>query len=95
MYHNYDESVDHIVSVCPVLVKDKYLHRDDKAAAYMHWNICKPCNLPAAEKWYKPNTITENDECTILWDMPIHTDREIMANRPDIIVKEKEQKQCY
>ena len=27
--------------------------------------------------------------------MPTHTDREIKANRPDIIVKDKEQKQCY
>ena len=63
----------------------------------MHWNICKHYNLPATEKWYehKPNTVTENDECTILWDIPIHTDREIKANRPDIIVKDKEQKQCY
>ena len=44
---------------------------------------------------HKPNTVTENDECTILWDMPIHTDREIQANRPDITVKDEELKQCY
>ena len=68
MCHNCDESVDHIVSGCPVLAKDEYLHNHDKAAAYMHWNICKHYNLPATEKWYehKPNTVTENDECTIL-----------------------------
>ena len=63
----------------------------------MHWNICKQYNLPAPEKWYeqKPNAVTENDECTILWDMPVHTDSEINANRPDIIVKDNKQKQCY
>ena len=63
----------------------------------MLWNICKHYNLTATEKWYKhkPNTVTEYDECTILWDMSLHTDREIKANRPDIIVKDKEQKQCH
>ena len=34
-------------------------------------------------------TVTENNEATILWDMPIQTDREIKANRPDLVVKDK------
>ena len=92
MCQNGDQSVDHIVSGCPVLAKDEYLHRHDKPAAYLHGNICKHYNLPATEKWYEhnPNTVTKK-----WWNMPIHTDREIKANRPDIIVKDKVQKQCY
>ena len=41
------------------------------------------------ERWYEhePKTVTENDSVTILWDMPIHTDRTIAANRPDIVLK--------
>ena len=31
---------------------------------------------------------------TILWDMPIHTDREIKANRPDIVVKDYQERKC-
>ena len=31
---------------------------------------------------------------TILWDKTIFTDREILANRPDIIVHNKEEKSC-
>ena len=31
---------------------------------------------------------------TILWDTPIQTDREIKANRPDIVVKDKQEKSC-
>ena len=33
------------------------------------------------EKWYEhePQTVTERDNITILWDMPIQTDREIKA----------------
>ena len=30
----------------------------------------------------------------ILWDMPIQTDKEIKANRPDIVVKNKKEKTC-
>ena len=53
MCHNWDESVDHIVPGCPVQAKDEYLHRHDKAAEKMHWNICKHYNLPATEKFYE------------------------------------------
>ena len=30
----------------------------------------------------------------ILWDMPIHTDRKITANRPDIVIKDHKMKTC-
>ena len=48
------------------------------------------------ERWYEhePNTVTENDSVTILWDMPIHTERTIAANRPDIVLKNKKDKTC-
>ena len=48
------------------------------------------------DKYYEhePKTVTENNEATILWDMPIQTDREIKANRPDIVVKDKKQRTC-
>ena len=49
MLHNCDESVDQKVSGYPVLAKDEYLHRHDKAAAYMHCNICKHYNRLATE----------------------------------------------
>lgn len=31
----------------------------------------------------------ENDEATILWDGPVKTDKEIKANRPDILKMDK------
>ena len=39
-------------------------------------------------------TVTGNDSVTILWDMPIHTDRTIAVNRPDIVLKNKKDKTC-
>ena len=41
------------------------------------------------------NTITDGDHATILWDFPIHTDRTIKANRPDIVVKDHKEKKCF
>jgi len=38
--------------------------------------------------------VTENQTATILWDIPIQTDKEIKANRPDIVVKDKKERTC-
>ena len=62
----------------------------------MHWAICKEFGIEVKEQWYEhePKTVTWNDSVTILWDMPIHTDRTIAANRPDIVLKNKKDKIC-
>ena len=36
--------------------------------------------------------MTENQTTTILWDMPIQTDKEIKANRPDIVLQDKKER---
>ena len=36
--------------------------------------------------------MTENQIATILWDMPVQTDKEIKVSRPDIVVKGKKEK---
>ena len=92
----YQETIDHVVSGCPELAKTEYIHRHNKAAKYIHWKLCKHYNIEVTERYYEhePSTVTENEKVTILWDMPIQTDREIKANRPDIVVKDKENKTC-
>jgi len=91
--HKYDETIDHIVSGCEVLAKNEYLERHNKALSYIHWLLCRKFHIKVEEKWYdhKPETVTENESVKLLWDMPIQTDREIRANRPDIIVKDKKE----
>ena len=37
---------------------------------------------------HEPAHVTEDQKETILWAMPIQTDEEIKANRPDIVVKD-------
>jgi hypothetical protein len=33
--------------------------------------------------------VNEEGEVTVLWNQAVHTDREVTANRPDIIIKKK------
>ena len=47
--------------------------------------------------WYEhePETVMHNkDNITIMWDMPVNTDRTTTANRPDIIVKDSLNSTC-
>jgi hypothetical protein len=36
-----DETIDHIISACPVLAKEKYVKRHDRVSAQIRFNICK------------------------------------------------------
>ena len=38
--------------------------------------------------------ILESEECKILWDFPIQTDKSVEHIRPDIIVAEKQTRKC-
>ena len=52
--------------------------------------------IETADKWYthihKP--VYEEGDVTVLWNQAVHTDREVTANRPDIIIKDKKEKTC-
>ena len=47
-----------------------------------------------AEKWYihKPKKVLESENCKILWDFPIQTDKTLENSRPDITVDKKSKK---
>jgi hypothetical protein len=88
--HKNKESIDHILTGCEVLAPTSYLKRHNKAASYIHWSICKEHNITVADKWYEhdPPKVINDENITIMWDCTIHTDRQIKANRPDIVVKD-------
>jgi len=39
-----------------------------------------------------PKPVYEEGYVTTLWNQAVHTDREVLANRPDIIIKNKKEK---
>ena len=89
--HEKQETIDHLVSGCPVLAKSEYILRHNKVAQHLHWQICKHYNIKVNDKWYEHETppVTESEHATIMWDFAIQTDRTIKANRPDIVVRDK------
>jgi len=41
-----------------------------------------------------PKPVYEEGDVTVLWNQAVHPDREVTANRPDIITKNKKGKTC-
>ena len=93
---NFTKTVDHLIAGCQVLASNEYKYRHDRLGQYLHWEIRKHYQLSAPNNWFEhhPQAVTEGDNVTILWHFPIHTDRSIQANRPEIIVKDSIEKNC-
>ena len=52
--------------------------------------------IHAADTWYNhnPETVISSGQVTLIWDMQIHTDKEIKANKPDIVTKNHANNTC-
>ena len=46
MCDQYDETVDHLVSGCPVIHPTEYKNRHDRVFQYIHWNIYQHYKAP-------------------------------------------------
>ena len=65
--------------------------RHDNVAAIVHWKLCGKFNLEKSEKWYlhNPQTVSENVNHKLIWDMNIQCDNVIVERRPDIAIVNK------
>lgn len=90
------ETIDHLVSGCSILTPGEYKNRHDRVGQYLHWKICNHFSIKTQSNWYEhhPDAVTEGKNVTILWDFSIQTDRAIQANRPDIVIKDRKNKEC-
>lgn len=57
--------------------------------------VRKHFHSPAADKWYehKAENFTEYETATMLWDMPVNTDKEVKASR-SVIINDKKEMKC-
>ena len=81
----FDETVDHIISACPILGKGQYIKRHDRVCAQLHFNICKETGVYLDKKhWYEhvPKSVetSQGGKVTILWNQQVETDRTIPNN---------------
>jgi len=70
--------------------------RYDKVCTHLHYSICKALGIETTDKWYThiPKPVCEEGDVTVLRNQAVHRDREFKANRPDIIIKNKNEKTC-
>jgi hypothetical protein len=92
----FDETIDYLTSGCPILAKNEYVIRHDKVCTHLHYSICKTLDIETTENWYShiPKPVCQREDKTVLWNQGVQTDREVLANRPDIIIKDKKDKIC-
>jgi hypothetical protein len=64
--------------------------RHTKVCVHLHYSICKALGIET-DKLYKhmPMPVYEEGHVTVLRNQAVHTDREVIANKPDIIIKNK------
>ena len=90
-----DEGIDHIVSGCSKLAQKEYKRRHDNLGKIVHWKLARKCNFEAGDnKCYEhePESVLENEDYEILWDLSIQTDHVIEDRRPDLVVVDKKER---
>ncbi|KAI5755134.1 hypothetical protein M8J77_014371 [Diaphorina citri] len=93
--HQGSETIQHITSACSSLANSEYLYRHNLSAKIIHQFIGNTHGLITNKdphyKYY-PEPVLENESHKLYWDTTIITDRRLPANRPDIVLIDKIQK---
>ena len=68
--------------------------RHDRAGAYLHYSIGLALGTGMTEVWYThtPKLVCEHEDVTVFLNQGVHKDRKVIANRPDIVIKNKNKK---
>ncbi|KAI5725072.1 hypothetical protein M8J77_010587 [Diaphorina citri] len=89
------ETIQHITSSCSILANTDYLQRHNSSAKIVHQFLALKFDLTTDKtEYYKyqPQPVLENENMKIYWDSTVVTDRRIEANRPDIVLVDKNEK---
>jgi hypothetical protein len=93
MHTLLNEAAKHIITAWPLFAKELYIKRHDKYCAQLHFNLCTEIGVGLENEHWK-NHVTDEVETshivkvTILWNQEVRTDRTILYNKPDIIIRE-------
>ena len=71
--------------------------RHDKVAQVLHWHLCGNQAFEREDKWYNhvPKPVLESEKRKVVWDFKIQTDKQIEANKPDLVLLAKEDRICF
>ena len=85
------ETIDHVLGACPTLAPTLYVERHNRVVKYLHWSICRFSPVPGlapspASHHLEHSTALPSGGC-LLWEVPIPTDLQVQANRPDLVLR--------
>ena len=81
------------------MTKERYVKRQDRVCAQLHFNICKETGVKLdIKQWYEhvPKSVEtiQGGKVAILWNQQVQTDRTFPNNKPDIIIRDNEKVTC-
>jgi hypothetical protein len=70
--------------------------RHNRVCTHLHYLICKTLGTETTGNWYShiPKLVCQHEDITVLSNQGVQTDREVLANRPDLIIKNMKDKIC-
>ena len=73
------------------------MERHDRALLAVYYDLCKHYCFEVMPRWWELQTlpVRENHHAKILWDIPIPTDRDIVACHPDVFLQDKMNRHLY
>ena len=79
-----------------MVAQREYKRRRECFGKKIHKELCRKCRLAVIKRWYghQLDTVTEKDMCKVLWDFNTHTDHAIQGKKLDVILIDKEKKEC-
>ena len=91
MCYKAEKHIKHTVMGCETLASSEYTNGHNKVVGYIHWTVCKHMVLQVTDKCYEniPIRVININSTTIVWDIPVITDWNILANQPDIVLHDR------
>ena len=91
----FDETIDHIISACPILAKEQYTKRHNSVCAQLHFNMCNETGVQMDKKhWFEhePKSVETSKgskgTCMLI-DVAISRDRNVIKKEAEKILKYK------
>jgi hypothetical protein len=93
-----DETIDNIISACPLLAKEQYIERQECVLKYTLTYARSKGKIVDNEHWYvlilKSVERSHESKVTILWTQQEKSDKTIPNNKWDILIRDNDKRTC-
>lgn len=97
--HGSPESLMHLLSACPVYAVSAYIHRHNAALRVLYYHLRHSYGIDRTPVLpYVPGeieSVVENGNCRIYWNFSFSTITQTQANKPDIVLLDKQARAIY